>query len=34
VVRDFIRVVKGKDCCLTAIALGLGSVLLSLALMA
>jgi lipopolysaccharide/colanic/teichoic acid biosynthesis glycosyltransferase len=34
VVRDFFKVVMGKECCLTAIAIGLGSGLLSLALMA
>ena len=34
VVRDFIRVVKGKDCCIRAIAIVLVSVLLSLAMMA
>jgi lipopolysaccharide/colanic/teichoic acid biosynthesis glycosyltransferase len=34
VVRDFIKVVKGKERCLTVIAIGQGSGLLSLALMA
>lgn len=33
-VRDFIKGVRGKDCCLKAIALVLGSGLLSLVLMA